>query len=57
LQREPSRPSVEPAPFRLARDVLVAAAKDTSMTDLCIVALTAAMFGAALYFVRLCERM
>jgi hypothetical protein len=41
----------------LAWDVLDAGAKDSSMTDLLIVALTAALFGAAFYFVRLCERM
>jgi hypothetical protein len=31
--------------------------KEVAMTDLSIVVLTAALFGAAFFFVRLCERM
>ena len=57
LQRDPSRPPAAPAASGLARDVLDAGAKEVSMTDLLIVALTAVLFGAAFYFVRLCERM
>jgi len=38
----------------LAREVL---SGPTDMTDLWILALTAGLFGAAAWFVRLCERM
>jgi len=31
--------------------------KEVAMTDLSIIVITAALFGAALFFVRLCERM
>jgi hypothetical protein len=57
LQRAASRPPAAPAASELARDVLAAGAKEVSMTDLLIVALSAALYGAAFYFVRLCERM
>lgn len=57
LQRGASCPSAGPAVLPLARVVLVTRAEDTSMTDLLIVALSVALYGVALYFVRLCERM
>jgi hypothetical protein len=31
--------------------------EEVAMTDLSIIVITAALFGAALFFVRLCERM